>query len=145
MNSEEPRLPDLIENFHMPLWGKLLIGLPAIGFPVVILLFILRTEVTHDETRCPYVVLTTERFNAEIEIVEERRSCVDGVEDRRYSARRADSTHVLGNRRLPPAAFEKPKYQWTADVRDGQVFLKVQTNGHPPAEFREGTDKERSY
>lgn len=143
--SDDLQLPEAIENFRMPLWGKLLMALPAIGFPVVILLFILRNDYAHDESRCPYATLTTQRFNAEIEIVEERRSCVDGVEDRRYSVRRKDSTRVLGTRRLPPSAFDTPDYQWTPDLREGQMHLKVNTKGHPAAEFREGTDKERSY
>lgn len=143
--TDELQLPEAIEKFRMPLWGKLLIALPAIGFPVVILLFILRNDYAHDERRCPYVTLTTERFNADTEIVEERRSCVDGVEDRRYSVRREDSTRVLGTRRLPPAAFDAPEYRWIADLRNGQMHLKVTVKGHPVAEFREGTDEERAY
>lgn len=143
--SEEPRLPDAFDKFNIPLWAKLLIGLPAIGLPVVILLFILRTEYAHDESRCPYQQLEVRRFNADIELVEERRRCLDDVEDRRYSVRRVDVTRVLGRRRLPPSAFETPAYQWTADLRHGQMFIKVTANGHPPAEFREGTDEERAY
>jgi len=143
--SEELQLPEAIENFRMPLWGKLLIALPALGFPLVILLFILRNDYAHDETRCPYVALTSERISADAEVVEERRSCVDGVEDRRYSVHRKDSTRVLGTRRLPPSAFQKPDYRWTAELRDGQMHLKVIAKGHPVADFREGTDAERAY
>lgn len=143
--SEELQLPDAIEKFRMPLWAKLLIALPAIGFPVVILLFILRNDYAHDESRCPYQQLTTQRITADVEVVEERRRCIDDVEDRRYSVRRADATRVLGTRRLPPSAFNKPKYQWTAELKHDQMFLKVTTDGHPDAEFREGTDEERAY
>lgn len=138
-------MPEWLDAFQMPLWAKLLIVLPALGFPVVILLFILRNEYAHDESRCPYEVLTVERHDAGIEIVEERRSCLSNVEDRRYSARRSDSVHVMGKRRLPPEAFKKPGYQWTAELRQGQMHLTVITNGHPTAEFREGTAEERAY
>jgi hypothetical protein len=144
-NKEEPRLPDIIENFKLPLWAKLLIALPAIGLPVMILLFILRNDVAHDESRCPYEVLTTQRVDANTEVIEERRSCIEGVEDRRYSVRRPDSLRPLGVRRLPPDAFEVPAYKWTAELRQGQMFLKVVTKGHPDADFREGTEKERAY
>lgn len=144
-NREEPRLPDIIDKFTLPSWAKLLIALPAIGLPVVILLFILRSEVAHDESRCPYALLTTRRIDANTEVIEERRSCIDGVEDRRYSVRRPDSLRPLGTRRLPPSAFETPPYKWTAELRDGQMFLKVVTNGHPDADFREGTAQEHAY
>lgn len=144
-NREEPRLPDIIENFTIPLWAKLLIALPAIGLPVVILLFILRNDVAHDEARCPYEVLTTQRVDNSAEVIEERRSCIEGVEDRRYSVRRADSLRKLGVRRLPSDAFEVSAYKWTAELRQGQMFLKVVTKGHPAADFREGTEEERAY
>jgi hypothetical protein len=144
-NREEPRLPDIIDNFKLPRWAKLLIALPAIGLPVVILLFILRNDVAHDEARCPYELLTAQRIDSSTEVIEERRSCIDGVEDRRYSVRRVDSLRPLGTRRLPPKAFEPPSYKWTAELRNGQMFLKVITNGHPDAEFREGTEQERAY
>lgn len=139
--TDDLRVPEV----HLPLWAKLLIGVPAIGFPLGILLFILRNDYVHDESRCPFSHVTSQRLSADVEIVEERRMCVDGVEDRRYTARRDDELRVLGSRRLPPAAFEAPAYQWHGEVRDGQVHLKVTVGaGHPEAQFREGTEEERN-
>ncbi len=143
MNAEDPLLPEVFSR--IPRWAKLAVALPAIGLPLVILLFILRNEYAHDEQRCPYRPLVTQRLNAEIEIVEERRMCINGVEDRRYLAKRAESTRTLGTRRLPPHAFVTPGYRWTPRVENSQVFLKVVTPGHADAEFREGTDEERAY
>lgn len=142
MSAEDPLLPNIV----VPRWLKLAIALPAIGLPVVILLFILRNEYAHNEQRCPFTVVETRALTADVAIVEERRSCIDGVEDRRYSVRRDAELRVLGSRRLPPSAFQKPQYHWSADVKQGQVHMTVTVaGGHAEAKFREGTDEERAY
>lgn len=136
--------PDGLPRLNLPRWAKLLLALPAVLVPVGILLFILRNELAHDEGRCPYQPLTVEVVAPGVELVEERRSCIDGLEDRRYSVRRDEEVRVLGRRRLPTAAFAAPGYDWHAELRNGQAFLKVKANGHPDAEFREGTPEERA-
>jgi hypothetical protein len=144
--TDAPRMPNALERFQLPLWAKVLIALPAIGFPLAILIFILRNDYVHDESRCPYREVKRETIVPGAIVVEERRSCVDGIEDRRYTVHRDDDDVVrpLGNRRLPTPAFEPPAYRWTAEQRNQQMFLKVHVNGHPDAEFREGTDEERN-
>jgi hypothetical protein len=140
--SDDLRLPEI----RVPRWAKLAIALPAIGLPVAILWFILRNEHAHDERRCPFTVVESRTLTADVVVVEERRSCVAGVEDRRYSARRDKESRVLGSRRLPPSAFQKPQYYWSADLKQGQVYMTVNVAGdHPQAKFREGTDEERAY
>ena len=139
MSREEPRLPEI----HIPRWLKLAVALPAILLPLSILGFILRDRMAHDEARCPYARVKSERLASDIDVVEERRVCIEGVEDRRFSVRRQHVKHVLGNRRLPTQAFTAAGYTWSAELKGDQVFLHSVVPGHPDAEFREGTAEER--
>ncbi len=133
----------------LPRWVFFL-AVPGFLGPLLILAFIFRTEIAHDEARCPYVQVSERALSADVRVREERRSCVPDVEERRYSAVRAvgaasEEAIVLGRRRLPRDAFLGPKYVWQAQLRDdGQVYVEVDCPGHPKAVFREGTPEEEA-
>jgi hypothetical protein len=145
MPTSEPAEPKRL----LPRWVFLL-AVPGFLGPLFILAFIFKTELAHDEVRCPYEQVSERALSPRIVVREERRSCVRDVEERRYSAIRADApagerTRVLGRRRLPSEAFLGPSYSWQAQVSDkGEVQLEVACPGHPKAVFREGTPEEHA-
>lgn len=120
-----------------------LLGLPAVLGPLVIFIFILRTESAHDEATCPYASVSERALQDGSRIVEERRTCIEGVEERRYVLFRGDHKQVLGRRRFDEAAFDEG-YAWDAGVSDaGEVQMHVQNPGHDPMDFREGRADEK--
>ena len=125
-------------------WG-LLLALPGVLGPLGILGFIFYSETAHDEGRCPYeLVLERPVGERGARIREERRRCLTGVEERRFSLVRADRTQVLGRRRFAPDAFTGSGYGWDAGVSDaGEIQMRVHNPGYPPVAFREGTAEER--
>jgi hypothetical protein len=112
--------------------------------PGAIFLFVLAMESAHDAARCPFVEVERRRLAAHAHVVEERRVCVAGVEERRWTLMRGGRARVLGSRRLDHAAFETGRYRWIAEVtRAGEVRVVVENAGHGRVLFREGTREER--
>lgn len=130
------------ESF-MPRWVLYLVLPGAIG-PLLIFLFIVITERAHGTESCPYRELGRRELAPGLLVVEDRRRCLENVEDRRYRVLRGDVEHVLGSRRFEPGAFAGAGYHWQAELAGtGEVTMQVYNPGHPPAVFREGTDEER--
>jgi hypothetical protein len=126
----------------MPRWVFLL-AIPGFLGPMLILAFIFKSELAHDEARCPYSEVSAQTLPGNVVVREERRSCVPDIEERRYSTVRTDAANVLGRRRLPKDAFEGPKYTWKAGLNEkGEVRVVVDCPGHPEAVFREGKPEE---
>ncbi|MDD9935932.1 MAG: hypothetical protein OXT09_20140 [Myxococcales bacterium] len=133
--SEGPLLPRWV------LW----IMLPGIIAPMLIFAFILITESAHDEEDCPYSQVERRELEGGVAVLEERRSCVSGVEERRYSLLRDGESRVLGRRRFDGAAFGPDRYRWKAEISEQQeVVVTIQNDGHDDLLLREGTPEERA-
>jgi hypothetical protein len=140
-DQETVRLPSL----GIPRWVLWLLAAPAILGPLAIFVFILRTEHAHDEKRCPYHPVTARAVATEVSVIEERRSCLPGIEERRFTVQRPDRSRVLGKRRFATEAFDMG-YAWQAELGDDdQVRIQVQNPGQEDAMFREGPADGRSY
>jgi len=132
------------DKLFLPRWARYLI-LPGFLGPVIVLPFIFVVQLAHDETRCPYEHGETRQLSGEVSVREDRRSCLWGVEDRRFSVIRADGEHAIGSRRFPTKAFASDSYEWEASLSDrDEVHLHIRNLGHDDAEFREGTPQERA-
>jgi hypothetical protein len=130
------------EKPFLPRWA-MWVAIPGLVGPLFILGFIFVSERAHEEARCPYARVSEQTAAPGIVVREERRSCMPGVEDRRYSAVRGDQVRVLGRRRFAPEAFAAPKYSWKASVSEkGEVQVVVENPGHGTGQFREGTREE---
>lgn len=120
-----------------------LLALPAVAGPVIGLVFVVRTELAHDESTCPYQLVSQRRLSDGALIVEQKRQCLEGVEEHRFLLRREGNEQVLGRRRFAPEVFEAPGFSWDGGVDDaGEVHIVVQNAGHEDALFREGRNGE---
>jgi hypothetical protein len=128
----------------LPRWALWLM-LPGIAAPVVIFAFILLTESAHDPSRCPYREVERRTVAQGAVVREEARSCLSGVEERRYTLERTGTApRVLGERRFDKAAFANG-YRWEAHASgEGEVQLTVHNPGHDDLLLREGTPEERA-
>ncbi|MFI5307770.1 MAG: hypothetical protein ACHQ53_10480 [Polyangiales bacterium] len=131
------------EGPPLPRWALWLM-LPGIIAPLVIFGFIIVTQRAHDEARCPYRELERRQLSTDASVVEETRSCVQGVQERRYSLLRGTERRVLGERRFDAQAFAAGHYRWSAaQTAQGEVQVVVHNDGHEDVLFREGTAEER--
>ena len=128
------------EGAPLPRWALWLM-LPGIIGPLLIFIFILRTESA--QKNCPFTELTRRAVGPSLTVVEERRSCIQEVEERRYTLLRGAMVRRLGERSFATTEFAPKVYSWTATISpQGEVQLKVRNAGHPDALFREGTVEE---
>lgn len=144
MIPEETRA-SIIARFTGPLPRWLFFVLvPGVAGPILILGFIFATEIAHDPSRCPYVRASQQPLAAGVSVREDGRSCVPGIEERRYTLVRGDHEQVLGRRRFRRAAFEPGQYAWSAALSaDGEARVTVDNKGHDRAVFREGKPNEK--
>jgi hypothetical protein len=137
--STETSFPDI----RVPRWVKWAL-IPGFVGPVLILGFVVVTELAHDEQRCPYTRVSEQSVAPGIRVREDARHCLPGVEERRYTAVRAQGERVLGRRRFDPAAFQPGAYSWHVSLNAAQqVVVTIKNAGHADAEFREGSETER--
>jgi hypothetical protein len=121
----------------LPRWALWLM-LPGIAAPLLVLGFILVTQLAHDPARCPYRESGRRSLPGGAVVVEQQRSCLPAVEERRYLLQRGEYSQLLGERRLPERAFADG-YRWRAEVSpEGEVKVFVHNDGHGELTFREG-------
>lgn len=135
----------LLDRFNGPIPRWLMyVLIPGVVGPVLILVFIFVSEIAHDEARCTYTRASVQKLDDRVSVREDARSCLPGIEERRFSLVRAGAEQVLGRRRFASAAFARGQYQWHAELSPrGEVRVTVDNPGHTQAVFREGTPEEK--
>jgi hypothetical protein len=129
----------------LPRWALYLL-LPGLFGPLLILGFIFVSELAHDESRCPYERVQVRQLTAAVAVREDRRSCVWGIAEHRFSVLRGTEQRSLGRRRFAQRAFAPENYRWEAKLSaQDEVQVTVHNRGHVDASFREGTSAERSH
>jgi hypothetical protein len=142
-DSEHASILDRL-NGPIPRW-LIYVLIPGFVGPVLILAFIFLSELAHDEKRCPYTYTSTQPLNSQISVREDARSCLPGLEERRFTVVRGAVEHALGRRRFAGSAFAPDHYRWRAELTpQGDVRVTVDNAGHAQAVFREGTAEERA-
>lgn len=120
-------------------WRKpvlFVIATAPIAFAIFFFVFIARSEVAFDETRCPYVEQELREVRSGVSVREERRTCQDGVEEHRWVLLRNGREPLeLGRRRLEAALYEG--YSWAATEPEGRVRIEILNPGQHPRVFRE--------
>jgi hypothetical protein len=129
----------------LPRWAIYLI-VPGIVGPLLVLGFIFISEMAHDPSRCPYELGSAKSLSDTIAVREDKRNCLWGVEDHRYSVVRGAQEITLGRRRFRAEAFAPDHYSWSAKLLSAdEVQVNVHNQGHADATFREGTPAERKH
>jgi hypothetical protein len=131
------------ERPFLPRW-VLWLALPGLLGPVAIFAFILRSEAVHDPERCPFTQRERREVAAKVFVIEEARSCVEGLEDRRYSVERNGHVRVIGERRLPADELADNHHRWVAEIKEDEVQVTLVTESRGEVLLREGTPEERA-
>lgn len=113
-----------------------------IGIAIFAFAIMARSELAFDEESCPYEE-REERTAGAARVVEQARTCQDGVEEHRWLLYREGFAPIeLGRRRLDARYYEG--YSWTAEEEDSRVRIEITNPGLPMRAFREpGPDAAR--
>jgi hypothetical protein len=105
---------------------------------LAIFLLIVRTERAHDESRCAFTKHSV-RSLGEVLVVEEARSCLPELEERRYLvARKGTAPFELARKRLPRPHFAGDRYRWTLREDDTRkLVVRIEVDGQLSSEFFE--------
>jgi hypothetical protein len=115
-------------------------GLSALMVMTVLGVFalVMRNESAHDETDCPFKALSERPF-AQGRVLEQQRTCVENISERRYLVeRKGKPTYELARKRLASDRFADKRYAWELHTDDkARLIVKVLVDGKLSSEFRE--------
>jgi hypothetical protein len=122
------------------------IGLSALMVVTMLVIFglIVRSESAHDESSCPFKKLS-ERSVGQARVMEEARSCLPQVEERRWLLERPGSpAFEFARKRLDKARFAPEHFQWKLE-EDAQhlVVLRLEVDGQLLSESHEADARQR--
>lgn len=122
----------ILRRVAMALSGLMILTVLA----VFVLIF--RTERAHDEASCPFSKLEERAFSGG-RVIEERRSCLPEIEERRYLLERTGKpSFELARKRVGSKFFRENRYAWSvAEDARKRVILRVIVDGKLSSEFRE--------
>lgn len=116
------------------------IALSALMVLTVLTVFALiyRTERAHDEAKCPFVKSGEQPFSGG-KVIEEQRSCVPEIEERRYLLERTGKApYEFARKRIGKQFFRENRYEWkVVEDEKKQIRLRVLVDGKMSSEFRE--------
>lgn len=120
-------------------WAGIAVAAPAVILFILVSVFVARTQYMHDEERCLFDVVGEQGVADSIVVVEQARSCQEGVEEHRWLVRREGrADREIGRRRLMTEGFAD--YHWSATLEDDWVHVHVRNEGVEDARFREGPE-----
>lgn len=99
---------------------------------------ILRNESAHDEQTCPFAPAGERTFDGG-KVVEQQRTCINGISEHRYLLERTgQKPFELARKRLATDHFEPARFRWDVGLDDKKrVVLNMNVDGKPSSEFRE--------
>jgi len=106
---------------------------------VVVFVLVLRMEMAHDESRCPFHDRGARDIAPGVRIVEQARRCMSDVEEHRWLvSRRGGARKEIGRRRMEPRFFAAGGYRWEASEDDRRkIVVRVAARGFRTAVYRE--------
>lgn len=135
---DEPRTPPMLERRKkmLKILG-ILFTVPSVFLVLFVFAMIIRNERAHDETKCPFVAVETRETQGG-RVTDERRQCVEGIEEHRWMLVRPSTAPLeLGRRRLSSNFYVSGVYTWRAFVESEQLRVHVENVGAPPVTYRE--------
>lgn len=137
--TDEPEAPSRIspKQRRVLKWIGIAVAVPSVILFSLVAFFVARTEYMHDETRCPFHEVESRRVaDTDARVLEESRTCQEGVEEHRWTVYRRDgSRRELGRRRLMDSHYEG--YRWSVRSEDGSAVVEVRFEDVEDATFRE--------
>ncbi len=110
---------------------------PSVFLVLFVFGIIVRNERAHDEARCPFVRVEARAIEGG-RVADERRRCVEGIEEHRWVLERgAGAPLELGRRRLARGFYEGSRYTWRVFAEQGKARVHVENTGAPPVTYRE--------
>ena len=96
------------------------------------------SERAHDEEVCKFTT-QSQRTLGKTTVVEQSRSCLPELEERRYVVERPDAKPFeLARKRLPRANFAADRYVWAIrEDKNQQLVVRIELNGKLMSEFFE--------
>lgn len=135
---DEPRTPPFLEKRRKTIKVLgILFSVTSVSLVIFSFGMIIRNERAHDEKRCPFVAVETRDVDG-ARVLDERRRCVEGIEEHRWLLVRSDRAPLeLGRRRLSSKFYARGVYTWRAFVESGYVRVHVENVGAPPVTYRQ--------
>ena len=119
-------------------WVAVAVAAPLITLFVLIMYFVIQTELAHDDAVCPFEPVSSRALDDGTVIHEEMRRCQEDVEEHRWRMSRAGAEErELGRRRLPTHRFQERVYNWSADIGERGTHVHVENDGVEAADYYE--------
>lgn len=111
---------------------------------LAIVFIVMRSELRHRESECPFEELSLRTIDSKLSIREEARSCDTKTSERRFwLLREGNEPKLLGGRRLPKDHYEPSRYRWSVDEGERGVAITIENEGVESATFYELPPKRR--
>lgn len=99
-------------------------ALPAV-LAIGIFVWVIRTGLAHEESRCPFHDVETRPLDAHASVLEQSRRCIDDVEEHRWMVVRDEGTPMeLGRMPLENERIAEG-FPWEARIEDDRVVIDV--------------------
>jgi hypothetical protein len=138
--------PSPLQERRRLLLRRIGIGLSALMVltVLVVLGLIVRSESAHDEQACPFTP-KSEQHMGEVKVLEEARSCLPEVEERRWLASRpGEAPYELARKRLDKARFSPERFAWSLHEDDAKgLVLRFEIDGALASEIRDADVRRR--
>lgn len=138
--------PSPLQERRRLLLRRIGLGLSGLMVLTVLVIFglILRSESAHDEQACPFAQKSEQRMG-EVRVLEEARSCLPEVEERRWLASRpGEAPYELARKRLDKARFASERFGWSLREDDAQgLVLRIEIDGAVASEIRDADVRRR--
>jgi len=124
-------------------WVGMVVAAPIVVVFVMIMYFVIQTELAHDDADCPFDRVETRALDDGTLVHEESRRCQDEVEEHRWLLDRGGEASELGRRRLPTDRYAAGEWSWSLERGDRGVHVRVQNDGVEPGEYYERPSERR--
>lgn len=115
------------------------ISASSVGLVLLVLVFVIRNEHAHDETRCPFRLAERRPVaGAESFVIDEKRECIEGLEEHRWTVERGGvRVREIGRRRLATRFFTPQAYSFVATETERGVLIVVENAGAKSMRYSE--------
>lgn len=116
----------------------MLLALGSVLSVLAIIFVVMRSEMRHRPSECPFSESSLRAFSAEVSVREEARSCDENTEEHQFwLLRSGQEPRLLGGRRLPKDRYVERRYRWSIDEGERGIVIHIENDGVEDAAFYE--------